>query len=148
MKKRVVSLLLCLIMALSLIPTVAFAAEPVAAEQQSVEQLDTLAGDPQATALLEFQPLGWKYAKIEQTAEGDLTITKPSANEDLSDKVTVTLKGKIYTEPMKPNRNYETVLLPDNNTVTISVEQGYYITLSLSAAAGVTAMVVPNLNSF
>lgn len=28
---------------------------------------------------------------------------------------------------MKPNRNYETVLLPDNNTVTISVEQGYYI---------------------
>lgn len=114
-------------MALSLIPTVAFAAEPVAAEQQSVEQLDTLAGDPQATALLEFQPLGWKYAKIEQTAEGDLTITKPSANEDLSDKVTVTLKGKIYTEPMKPNRNYETVLLPDNNTVTISVEQGYYI---------------------
>lgn len=127
MKKRVVSLLLCLIMALSLIPTVAFAAEPVAEEQQSMEQLDTLAGDPQATALLEFQPLGWKYAKIEQTAEGGLTITKPSANEDLSDKVTVTLKGKIYTEPMKPNRNYETVLLPDNNTVTISVEQGYYI---------------------
>lgn len=120
-------MLLCLIMALSLIPTVAFAAEPVAERQQSVEQLDTLAGDPQATALLEFQPLGWKYAKIEQTAEGDLTITKPSANEDLSDKVTVTLKGKIYTEPMKPNKNYETVFLPDNNTVTISVKQGYYI---------------------
>lgn len=33
MKKRVVSLLLCLIMALSLIPTVAFAAEPVVDEQ-------------------------------------------------------------------------------------------------------------------
>lgn len=127
MKKRVVSLLLCLIMALSLIPTVAFAAEPVAERQQSVEQLDTLAGDPQATALLEFQPLGWKYAKIEQTAAGGLTITKPSANEDLSDKVTVTLKGKLYTKPMNPNSDYETVLLPDNNTVTISVEQGYYI---------------------
>lgn len=127
MKKRVVSLLLCLIMALSLIPTVAFATEPVAEGPQSMEQLDTLAGDPQATALLEFRPLGWKYAKIEQTAEGDLTITKPSANEDLSNKVTVTLKGKIYTEPMKPNKNYETVLLPANNTVTISVKQGYYI---------------------
>lgn len=64
MKKRVVSLLLCLIMALSLIPTVAFAAEPAAEGQQSVEQLDTLAGDPQATSLL-TRALGWKYAKIE-----------------------------------------------------------------------------------
>lgn len=127
MKKRVVSLLLCLIMALSLIPTVAFAAEPVAERQQSVEQLDTLAGDPQATALLEFKPLGWKYAKIEQTAAGGLTITEPSANEDLSDKVTVTLKGELYKTPMNPNSNYETVLLPNTNTVTISVEQGYYI---------------------
>lgn len=127
MKKRVVSLLLCLIMALSLIPTVAFAAEPVAERQQSVEQLDTLAGDPQATALPRVEPLGWKYAKIEQNSAGDLTITKPSANEDLSNKVTVTLKGKTYTEQMDPNINYETFWRLGSNTVTISVKQGYYI---------------------
>lgn len=127
MKKRVVSLLLCLIMALSLIPTVAFAAEPVAEEQQSMEQLDTLAGDPQATALPRVEPLGWKYAKIEQNSAGDLTITKPSANEDLSNKVTVTLKGITYTEQMDPNINYETFWRLGSNTVTISVEQGYYI---------------------
>lgn len=126
MKKRVVSLLLCLIMALSLIPTVAFAAEPVAEEQQSMEQLDTLAGDPQATSLI-TSTLGWKYAKIEQPSAGGLKITQPSgANEDLSDKVTVTIeKFSGGTENMNQNTLYPTTLYKKVHIT--SADPNYYI---------------------
>lgn len=125
MKKRVVSLLLCLIMALSLIPTVAFAAEPAAEGQQSVEQLDTLAGDPQATASI-VKPLGWKYAKIEQPSAGGLKITQPSPDEDLSNKVTVTIEPLIGDpENMNQNTPYETIL---HKKVRItSADPNYYI---------------------
>lgn len=128
MKKRVVSLLLCLIMALSLIPTVAFAAEPVAAEQQSVEQLDTLAGDPQATSLL-TRALGWKYAKIEQPSAGGITITQPSTDEDLSNKVTVTIEQPLGgTENMKQNTSYDTSFhLPHKKVHITSADPNYYI---------------------
>ncbi len=127
MKKRVVSLLLCLIMALSLIPTVAFAAEPVAEEQQSVEQLDTLAGDPQATALL-TRTLGWKYAKIEQTSAGGLTITQPSTDEDLSNNVTVTIEKPFGgKENMKQNTLYDTTFHPLYKKVRITADPNYYI---------------------
>lgn len=127
MKKRVVSLLLCLIMALSLIPTVAFAAEPVADGQQSVEQLDTLAGDPQATALL-TSTLGWKYAKIEQPSAGGLTITQPSTDENLSDKVTVTIEQPFGgTENMKQNKSYDTTFHPLYKKVRITADPNYYI---------------------
>lgn len=125
MKKRVVSLLLCLIMALSLIPTVAFAAEPVAEEQQSMEQLDTLAGDPQATSLI-TSTLGWKYAKIEQPSAGGITITQPSTDEDLSDKVTVTIE-KIFggTENMNQNTPCKTTFY--KNVHITSADPNYYI---------------------
>lgn len=129
MKKRVVSLLLCLIMALSLIPTVAFAAEPVAEGQQSVEQLDTLAGDPQATSLL-TRALGWKYAKIEQPSAGGITITQPSTDEDLSNKVTVTIEQPIGsgTENMKQNTSYDTSFhLPHKKVHITSADPNYYI---------------------
>lgn len=128
MKKRVVSLLLCLIMALSLIPTVAFAAEPVAEEQQSVEQLDTLAGDPQATSLI-TSTLGWKYAKIEQPSAGSLKITQPSgADEDLSNKVTVTIEQPFGgTENMKQDTSYDTFFHPIYKKVHITAAPNYYI---------------------
>lgn len=129
MKKRVVSLLLCLIMALSLIPTVAFAAEPVAEEQQSMEQLDTLAGDPQATSLL-TRALGWKYAKIEQPSAGGITITQPSTDEDLSNKVTVTIEQPIGsgTENMAQNTSYDTSFhLPHKKVHITSADPNYYI---------------------
>lgn len=125
MKKRVVSLLLCLIMALSLIPTVAFAAEPVAGGQQSVEQLDTLAGDPQATSLI-TRTLGWKYAKIEQPSTGSLAITQPRADEDLSNKVTVTIEKLLGgTENMNQNTPYETTLYKEVHIT--SADPNYYI---------------------
>ena len=128
MKKRVVSLLLCLIMALSLIPTVAFAAEPAAEGQQSVEQLDTLAGDPQATSLL-TRALGWKYAKIEQPSAGGITITQPSTDEDLSNKVTVTIEQPLGgTENMKQNTSYDTSFhLPHKKVHITSADPNYYI---------------------
>lgn len=128
MKKRVVSLLLCLIMALSLIPTVAFAAEPAAEGQQSVEQLDTLAGDPQATSLL-TRALGWKYAKIEQPSAGGITITQPSTDEDLSNKVTVTIEQPFGgTENMKQNTSYDTSFhLPHKKVHITSADPNYYI---------------------
>lgn len=127
MKKRVVSLLLCLIMALSLIPTVAFAAEPVAERQQSVEQLDTLAGDPQATSLI-TRTLGWKYAKIEQPSTGGLTITQPSTGEDLSDKVTVTIEQPLGgTKNMDQGTPYETFFHPLYKKVRITADPNYYI---------------------
>lgn len=127
MKKRVVSLLLCLIMALSLIPTVAFAAEPVAERQQSVEQLDTLAGDPQATSLL-TRTLGWKYAKIEQPSTGSLAITQPSADEDLSNRVTVTIEDLLGgTENMNQNTLYDTTFHPLYKKVRITADPNYYI---------------------
>lgn len=126
MKKRVVSLLLCLIMALSLIPTVAFAAEP-AVDEQSVEQLDTLAGDPQATALL-TRTLGWKYAKIEQPSAGGLTITQPSTDEDLSNNVTVTIEQPFGgKENMKQNTLYDTTFHPLYKKVRITADPNYYI---------------------
>lgn len=126
MKKRVVSLLLCLIMALSLIPTVAFAAEPVVDGQQSVEQLDTLAGDPQATALF-TSTLGWKYAKIEQPSTGSLAITQPtSPDEDLSNKVTVTIENLFGgTENMNQNTPCKTTFY--KNVHITSADPNYYI---------------------
>lgn len=64
MKKRVVSLLLCLIMALSLIPTVAFAAEPVV-DEQPVEETLIAGGDKIETASIQSPlKLGWMYANI------------------------------------------------------------------------------------
>lgn len=127
MKKRVVSLLLCLIMALSLIPTVAFAAEPVAEGPQSMEQLDTLAGDPQATSLI-TRTLGWKYAKIEQPSTGGLKITQPSTGEDLSDKVTVTIEQPLGgTKNMDQGTSYETFFHPLYKKVRITADPNYYI---------------------
>ena len=128
MKKRVVSLLLCLIMALSLIPTVAFAAEPVAEGPQSMEQLDTLAGDPQATALI--QPplqLGWMYANITND-NSTLKVSSASSDKDFSQNVTVTLERLILTSTMAKGEYYYGMPAYDgSNKVTVTAKGDYYI---------------------
>ena len=103
MKRKIISLLLCLAMALSLIPTVAFGATA-----------DT--------------NLGWKYAVISEGAKNGYTIRQANSSEDLSDKVTV----KIGSETLiKSNNDAQSSpqAISSNSTdnVTISVETGYYI---------------------
>ena len=128
MKKRVVSLLLCLIMALSLIPTVAFAAEPVAEGPQSMEQLDTLAGDPQATALFPSPlKLGWMYANITNDS-GTLKVSNASSDKDFSKNVTVTLERLFSMETMDKDKYY--IGMPaydESNKVTVTAKGDYYI---------------------
>lgn len=91
-----------------------------------MEQLDTLAGDPQATSLI-TSTLGWKYAKIEQPSTGSLAITQPtSPDEDLSDKVTVTIE-KLFggTENMNQNTPCKTTFY--KNVHITSADPNYYI---------------------
>lgn len=104
---------------------VAFATEPVAEGPQSMEQLDTLAGDPQATASI-VKPLGWKYAKIEQPSAGGLKITQPSSDEDLSNKVTVTIEP-LFGDPENMNQDtpYETIF--HKKVHITSADPNYYI---------------------
>lgn len=127
MKKRVVSLLLCLIMALSLIPTVAFAAEPVA-EGQPVEETLIAGGNKIETASIQSPlKLGWMYANITNDS-GTLNVSSASSDKDFSKNVTVTLERLFSLETMTKGNDYINIPLYDgSNKVTVTANGEYYI---------------------
>ena len=127
MKKRVVSLLLCLIMALSLIPTVAFAAEPVV-DEQPVEETLIAGGDKIETASIQSPlKLGWMYANITNDS-GTLKVSSASSDKDFSKNVTVTLERPLSTSTMAKGEYYYNIpLYAENNKVTVTAKGDYYI---------------------
>ena len=127
MKKRVVSLLLCLIMALSLIPTVAFAAEP-AVDEQPVEETLIAGGDKIETASIQSPlKLGWMYANITNDS-GTLNVSNASSDKDFSKNVTVTLERLILTSTMAKDEYYYGMPAYDgSNKVTVTAKGDYYI---------------------
>ena len=127
MKKRVVSLLLCLIMALSLIPTVAFAAEPVV-DEQPVEETLIAGGDKIETASIQSPlKLGWMYANITNDS-GTLNVSSASSDKDFSKNVTVTLERLVLTSTMaKGEYYYGMPAYAENNKVTVTAKGDYYI---------------------
>ena len=127
MKKRVVSLLLCLIMALSLIPTVAFATEPVV-DEQPVEETLIAGGDKSETASIQSPlKLGWMYANITNDS-GSLKVSSASSDKDFSKNVTVTLERVILTSTMaKGEYYYGMPAYAEDNKVTVTAEGDYYI---------------------
>ena len=127
MKKRVVSLLLCLIMALSLIPTVAFAAEPVV-DEQPVEETLIAGGDKIETASIQSPvKLGWMYANITNDS-GTLKVSRASSDKDFSKNVTVTLERLLSTSTMDKGEYYYGIpVYAENNKVTVTAKGDYYI---------------------
>lgn len=124
MKKRVVSLLLCLIMALSLIPTVAFAAE--ASSQDDGISLTSIRPDDQRYYTYEFYngssstPISTQIVK-----EGD-TLYQPATP--------TTEEGKVfigwYDENGDPFTGFGTVgTIAKNDTIKLyaKIEDGYYV---------------------
>lgn len=124
MKKRVVSLLLCLIMALSLIPTVAFATE--ASSQDDGISLTSIRPDDQRYYTYEFYngssstPISTQIVK-----EGD-TLYQPATP--------TTEEGKVfigwYDENGTPFTGFGKVgTIAENKTIklTAKIEDGYYV---------------------
>lgn len=124
MKKRVVSLLLCLIMALSLIPTAAFAAE--ASSQDDGISLTSIRPDDQRYYTYEFYngssstPISTQIVK-----EGD-TLYQPATP--------TTEEGKVfigwYDENGTPFTGFGKVgTIAENKTIklTAKIEDGYYV---------------------
>lgn len=124
MKKRVVSLLLCLIMALSLIPTVAFATE--ASSQDDGISLTSIRPDDQSYYTYEFYngssstPISTQIVK-----EGD-TLYQPATP--------TTEEGKVfigwYDENGTPFTGFGKVgTIAENKTIklTAKIEDGYYV---------------------
>ncbi len=127
MKKRVVSLLLCLIMALSLIPTVAFAAEPVVDEQPVEETLIAGSNKIETASIKPPLKLGWMYANITNDS-GSLKVSSASSDKDFSKNVTVTLERFTLTSTM--DKGIYSLGMPaydENNKVTVTAKGDYYI---------------------
>lgn len=127
MKKRVVSLLLCLIMALSLIPTVAFAAEPVVDEQPVEETLIAGSNKIETASIQSPLKLGWMYANITNDS-GTLKVSSASSDKDFSKNVTVTLERFTLTSTM--DKGIYSLGMPaydENNKVTVTAKGDYYI---------------------
>ena len=127
MKKRVVSLLLCLIMALSLIPTVAFAAEPVVDEQPVEETLIAGSDKIETASIKPPLKLGWMYANITNDS-GTLKVSSASSDKDFSKNVTVTLERFTLTSTMdKGKYSLGMPAYDENNKVTVTAKGDYYI---------------------
>lgn len=153
MKKRVVSLLLCLIMALSLIPTAAFATEgenveettPVVEAQAEPAAETPAEPDGKAQAAPEAAvktPVITDEAALQQRGSNQNPTRKlgwkyakisekdnggytitPAGTNDLSGTVTVKIGGTELTK----NTGKEDISKNDTRDVTISVADGYYI---------------------
>ena len=107
MKKRVVSLLLCLIMALSLIPTVAFAAE-----------VNTPTTDAEKTTNGAYANNGWSAGGTGSvTTEDGLTLSKTAKATDNDNEYTITLEVKTSqtTTTTTTPGNAATVLVIDTS---------------------------------
>lgn len=124
MKKRVVSLLLCLIMALSLIPTAAFAAE--ASSQDDGISLTSIRPDDQRYYTYEFYngssstPISTQIVK-----EGD-TLYQPATPTTEEGKVFTGWydeKGNLFTGFGKVDEITES----DTIKLTARIEDGYYV---------------------
>lgn len=122
MKKRVVSLLLCLIMALSLIPTAAFAAE--ASSQDDGISLTSIRPDDQSYYTYEFYN-GSDLISTQIVKEGD-TLYQP--------ETPATVEGKVFTgwvdKSGKAFTGFGTVgTIDKDKTIKLyaKIEDGYYV---------------------
>lgn len=125
MKKRVLSLLLCLIMALSLIPTAAFATEVADVEEPATAVENATAVEPQAAAdsqvAVQKGGHGWPvsdptYDHIDVRVAGKLTITKkvngvvtgtPQTVNVTVSEVSATVNGNAVNFYKKPGQGTE-----------------------------------------
>ena len=153
MKKRVVSLLLCLIMALSLIPTAAFATEevenveetPVVEAQAATDEVAELdfnqsyyphPGQNEHRMHSGFCCLGWNYANISegtnsQTGEANYKIEYAPGTDDLSSHVKVKIVNGTDEKTLNANEPIRVENYPDNAKVVISVDSGYYVAYAI-----------------
>ena len=140
MKKRIVSLLLCLIMALSLIPTTAFATEVPNADSTSEVQAatneivvqDGWNGGGWDDNKYSLTQLGWNYADISQKFDRNgnpagYKMNKVTGADDLSSHVKVKITNGTATTDMVKGMAVDVSALPGDAKVTISVDPGYYI---------------------
>lgn len=125
MKKRVVSLLLCLIMALSLIPTVAFATE--ASSQDDGISLTSIRPDDQSYYTYEF------YLSSDSSHPDSTQIVKEG--DTLYQPATPTTEeGKVFTGWYDEKGNLFTgfgkvdeITKSDTIKLTARIEDGYYV---------------------
>lgn len=122
MKKRVVSLLLCLIMALSLIPTVAFATE--ASSQDDGISLTSIRPDDQRYYTYEFYNGSTLIST--QTVKEDDTLYQPATP--------TTEEGKVFTgwydeagNPFTGFGEIDEITESDTIKLTARIEDGYYV---------------------
>lgn len=122
MKKRVVSLLLCLIMALSLIPTVAFATE--ASSQDDGISLTSIRPDDQSYYTYEFYN-GSTLISTQTVKQGDV-LYQP--------ETPTTPEGKVFTGWYDEKGNLFTgfgkvdeITKSDTIKLTAKIEDGYYV---------------------
>lgn len=146
MKKRVVSLLLCLIMALSLIPTVALATE--ASSQDDGISLTSIRPDDQSYYTYEFYngssstPISTQIVK-----EGD-TLYQPATP--------TTEEGKVFTGWYDEKGNLFTgfgkvdeITKSDTIKLTARIEDGYYVYFKdntgriIATETGTTGQTIP-----
>ncbi len=134
MKKRVVSLLLCLIMALSLIPTVAFATE--ASSQDDGISLTSIRPDDQSYYTYEFYNGSTLIST--QTVKEDDTLYEPPVTAPA---------GKTFTG-WSPEVTFGKVSdVTETKTIRVDAkfEDGYHVTfLTTDGSVLCTATVTPN----
>ena len=125
MKKRVVSLLLCLIMALSLIPTVAFAAE--ASSQDDGISLTSIRPDDQSYYTYEF------YLSRDSSEPYSTQIVK-EGEKLYQPETPTTPEGKVFTGWYDEAGNLFTgfgkvdeITESDTIKLTARIEDGYYV---------------------
>lgn len=124
MKKRVVSLLLCLIMALSLIPTAAFAAE--ASSQDDGISLTSIRPDDQSYYTYEFYNGSSSTPISTQIVKEGNTLYQPATP--------TTEEGKVFTGWYDEKGNLFTgfgkvdeITKSDTIKLTAKIEDGYYV---------------------
>lgn len=145
MKKRVVSLLLCLIMALSLIPTVAFATE--ASSQDDGISLTSIRPDDQKKYYTYKFYHGEDLISTQIVKEGD-TLYQPATP--------TTEEGKVFTgwydKAGNPFTSFGTVgTIAENKTIklTAKIEDGYYVYFKdntgriIATETGTTGQTIP-----
>lgn len=136
MKKRVVSLLLCLIMALSLIPTVAFAAE-ASSQDDGISLTSIRPPDDQSYYTYEFYNGSTLIST--QTVKDDDTLLEPQVPAQ---------DGKVFTGWL-PEVTFGPVsgLTGENKTITVKAQfkYGYHVTfLTTDGSVLCTDTVTPN----
>lgn len=125
MKKRVVSLLLCLIMALSLIPTVAFATE--ASSQDDGISLTSIRPDDQSYYTYEF------YLSSDSSHPDSTQIVK-EGDTLYQPETPTTPEGKVFTgwydeagNPFTGFGEIDEITESDTIKLTARIEDGYYV---------------------